>query len=158
MRDAISMTIDYMKAKSKHSKKVIVVVTDGDDNASSISMTLEKLVAKAHQSEILLYMVGLLAEENKRDARRAKHAMETLATASGGSAAFPKELADVEKVTLQVANEIRNQYIIAYNPLNQAFEGSFRPVRITVSASGSPKVRTRTGYYATPDAPRKGES
>jgi VWFA-related protein len=155
MRDAISTTIDYLKEKGKHDKKVIVVITDGDDNASSQSMTLERLVQKAHQSEVLLYMVGLLSEESKRDASRAKHALQILADASGGSASFPKELTDVEKVTLQIASEIRNQYIIEYNPVNQNFDGSFRPVRVAVNAAGKPTVRTRTGYYATPDAPKK---
>jgi VWFA-related protein len=100
-------------------------------------------------------MVGLLSEESKRDASRAKHALQILADASGGSASFPKELTDVEKVTLQIASEIRNQYIIEYNPVNQNFDGSFRPVRVAVNAAGKPTVRTRTGYYATPDAPKK---
>lgn len=151
MRDAISLTIDYMREKSKHDKKVIVVVTDGDDNASSTVNTLERLVQKAHQSEILLYLVGLLSEENKRDARRAKHALTTLAQASGGNAVFPREVDEVEKIALDIATEIRNQYVISYTPLNQNLDGSFRQVRVVVNASGSPKVRTRTGYFATPD-------
>ncbi len=151
MRDAISTTIDYLKEKGKHDKKVLVVITDGDDNASTPSMTLERLVQKAHQSEVLLYMVGLLSEESRRDANRAKHALQTLAEASGGSSSFPKELTDVEKVTLQIASEVRNQYIIEYSPVNQNFDGSFRSVRVAVNAPGRPSVRTRTGYYATPD-------
>jgi VWFA-related protein len=155
MRDAISTTIDYLKEKGKHDKKVIVVITDGDDNASSQSMTLERLVQKAHQSEVLLYMVGLLSEESKRDANRAKHALQILAEASGASSSFPKEMSDVEKITMQIASEIRNQYIIEYNPINQNFDGSFRPVRVAVNAAGKPTVRTRTGYYATPDLPKK---
>lgn len=155
MRDAISTTIDYLKEKGKHSKKVIVVITDGDDNASSTSMTLERLVQKAQKSEVLLYMVGLLSEESKRDANRAKHALQVLADASGASASFPKELTDVDKVTMGIAGEIRSQYIIEYNPVNQNFDGGFRPVRVAVNAPGKPAVRTRTGYYATPDAPVK---
>jgi Ca-activated chloride channel homolog len=153
MRDAISATIDYMKSKAKHDKKVIVVVTDGDDNASSPAMTLERLVQKAHQGEsnILIYSIGLLNEESKRDANRCKNALRALADASGGSATFPKELADVEKATLEVAREIRNQYIIEYNPVNQNFDGAFRNVKVVVNAAGRPTVRTRSGYYATPD-------
>jgi Ca-activated chloride channel family protein len=158
MRDAISTTIDYVKEKGKHTKKVLVVITDGDDNASSTAMTLERLVQKAQKSEVMLYMVGLLSEESKRDANRAKHALQTLADASGASASFPKELADVDKVTLGIATEIRSQYIIEYNPLNQNFDGGFRPVRVAVNAPGKPAVRTRTGYYATPDAPKTSKS
>jgi Ca-activated chloride channel homolog len=151
MRDAVSLTLDYMREKSKHEKKVMVVITDGDDNASSTANTLERLVTKAHQSEILLYMVGLLSEENKRDARRAKNALNTLAQASGGNAVFPKELDEVEKIAVDIATEIRNQYVISYSPTNQNLDGSFRQIRVDVKASGGPKVRTRTGYFATPD-------
>jgi len=78
-----------------------------------------------------------------------------LADASGASASFPKELADVDRVTVGIAGEIRSQYIIEYNPLNQNFDGGFRPVRVAVNAPGKPAVRTRTGYYATPDTPAK---
>jgi VWFA-related protein len=153
MRDAISSTLDYVKAKAKHQKKVMLVITDGDDNASSTNNTLERLVQKAHQSEVLLYLVGLLSEESKRDARRAKNALNTLADASGGSAAFPKELTDVEQIAVNIATEIRNQYIISYTPTNQNLDGSFRQVKVQVSGPGNPKARTRSGYYATPDAP-----
>ena len=120
-------------------------------------MTLERLVQKAHQgeSQILIYSIGLLNEESKRDANRCKNALRALADASGGSATFPKDVSDVEKATLQVAREIRNQYIIEYNPVNQNFDGAFRSVKVMVNAAGHPTVRTRSGYYATPDKPGK---
>ena len=76
MRDAISGTIDYMKTKAKHDKKVIVVVTDGDDNASMIS--LENLVQAAQESETIVYAIGLLSEEARREATRAKRALISL--------------------------------------------------------------------------------
>ena len=68
MRDAISMSIDYLKEKGKKDKKVLVVVTDGNDNTSMIS--LEQLVRKARQSEVLIYSIGLLSEEEPREARK----------------------------------------------------------------------------------------
>jgi Ca-activated chloride channel homolog len=151
MRDAISGTIDYVRSKGKHMKKVMIIITDGADTASSANMTLEKLVAKAHQSEVLLYFVGILNEEEKREAKKAQRAIEQLAAASGGSAVFPKELAEVEKAALDIAHEIRNQYIITYTPANQLLDGSFRTIRIAVNAPGRPVARTRSGYYATPD-------
>ncbi len=151
MRDAISMTIDYIKDKGKHDKKVIVVVTDGDDNAST-RVTLEKLVQKAHQSEVLIYTIGLLNEEEKREARKAKRALQALSEASGGLAVFPKEVSEVDKVALEFATEIRNQYIITYTPTNQALDGSFRTIKVAVSGPNKPVVRTRTGYYAKPAA------
>jgi Ca-activated chloride channel family protein len=155
MRDAISATIDYMKAKAKHDKKVIVIITDGDDNASA--MTLEKLIGKAQQTEILCYSVGLLSEEEKREARRAKRALEALAEATGAASIFPKETADVEQATLQFAHEIRNQYMLAYTPTNPTLDGTFRKIRIAVNGPGKPVARTRTGYYATPEAKKSAQ-
>jgi VWFA-related protein len=127
----------------------MLVITDGNDNTSGL--TLEKLVQHAHQSEVLLYLIGLLNEEDKREAKKAKRALETLAKASGGTAFFPADLAEVQTVALAVANEIRNQYIIAYTPTNQNLDGSFREVKVTADGPGRPVVRTRSGYYATPD-------
>jgi Ca-activated chloride channel homolog len=153
MRDAISMSIDYAKDKGKKDKKVLLVVTDGNDNTSN--ETLEQLVRKAQQTEVLIYTIGLLNEEEPREARKAKRALNALAKASGGLDYYPKDLAEVDKITPEVAHEIRNQYILAYSPTNEALDGTFRKINVTVKAPGNPTVRTRTGYYATPAAPPK---
>jgi Ca-activated chloride channel homolog len=150
MRDAIRMSIDHMKQKAKKDKKVILVVTDGNDNASSVS--LETLVKQAQQSEVIIYTIGLLSEEEKREAKRAKRSLDLLTEATGGQAYYPKELADVERIAHQVAHDIRNQYTITYTPANQALDGSFRQIKVVASGPGHPVARTRTGYYATPDA------
>jgi len=147
MRDAISMSLDYAKESGKKSKKVLLVITDGNDNTSN--ETLEQLVRKARQSEVLIYCIGLLNEEEPREARAAKRALKELALASGGLDYYPKTLGEVESITPQIAHEIRNQYILAYTPTNQALDGSFRQIRVTVKAPGNPTVRTRNGYYAT---------
>lgn len=153
MRDAISMSIDYMKDKAKKDKKVILVVTDGNDTASM--ETLEKLVAKARQSEVLIYAIGILGEEEPRESKKAQRALKALTEASGGMVYYPKQLPDVEKMSLDIAHEIRNQYIIAYTPALQALDGSFRQIKVTVNGPGRPVVRTRNGYYATPDVPKR---
>jgi Ca-activated chloride channel homolog len=153
MRDAVSAAIDYVKQKAKHEKKVLFVITDGNDTAST-QITLEKLVQKAHDAEVLLYFVGLLNEEDKREAKKAKRSMEALAQASGGTALFPAEIDDVEKVALSLANEIRNQYVITYTPTNQQLDGSFRTIKVIANGPGRPLVRTRSGYYANPQAPK----
>jgi len=154
MRDAINQSIDYLKEKGKRQKKVLLVVTDGNDNASGVN--LEKLVNRARQSEVLLYAIGLLNEEERREAKLAKRALDALTNESGGLAFYPKALADVDRIALQVAHEIRNQYTIGYSPTVQAMDGSFRQIKVTVSGLGHPQIRTRAGYYATPDeAPKK---
>jgi VWFA-related protein len=149
MRDAIRMSIDHLKEKAKKDKKVLVVVTDGNDNSSLIS--IENLVKSAQDSGVLVYTVGLLNEEEKREAKKCKRALEELASVTGGESYFPKELAEVDRVAHQVAHDIRNQYILAYTPVNVALDGSFRQIKVTANGPNRPVVRTRSGYYATPD-------
>jgi VWFA-related protein len=149
MRDAIELSMEHLRTKGKRDKKVVVVVTDGEDNASEV--TLERLVQKAQQREVLVYAIGLFNEEDGRAAKRSRRALETLTAATGGVSYYPKDVQDIGTFTLQVARDIRNQYILAYSPLNQALDGGYRQVKVTVSGGGRTSVRTRTGYYATKD-------
>ena len=147
MRDAISMSIDYMKSKGKKDKKVLFIVTDGNDTASA--ETLERTVQRVRQSEVLIYSIALLNEEEPREAKKAQRSLRTLSDVTGGQVYYPKELAEVEPLALRVAQEIRNQYILAYTPSIAELDGSFRQVKVTVNGPGHPQVRTRNGYYAT---------
>jgi len=156
MRDAIRMSIDYLKENGKKDKKVLVVVTDGDDNNSS--GTLENLVKASQQSEVLIYLVGLLTEEEKREAKRATRALNAIADATGGKSYYPKELKEVEGICQQVARDIRSQYIIEYSPKIAALDGSFRTIRVVANGPNRPVVRTRSGYYATPDKSERAAS
>jgi VWFA-related protein len=156
MRDAIRMSIDHTKEKGHKDKKVLVVITDGNDNSSVVS--LENLVKAAQQTGILIYSVGLLGEEERREAQRAQRALKALAEATGGETFFPKDVSEVDRIAHQVARDIRNQYTIQYTPSVAALDGTFRQIKIAVKAAGNPTVRTRSGYYATPDQgePSKG--
>lgn len=153
LRDAVSMSIDYLRAEGKKDKKVLLVVTDGNDTAS-VGISLENLVVKAEKSGVLIYAIGILGDEDRREAKKAQRAMNAITKASGGASYYPDSAENVEAVADQVANDIRNQYVIAYSPALQALDGSYR--RIQVTAGRNYTVRTRTGYYATPDeAPPK---
>ncbi|MGD0498827.1 MAG: VWA domain-containing protein [Bryobacteraceae bacterium] len=147
--DSVRMSIDYLKEKAHRDKKVLVVVTDGDDNASDIS--LENLVKAGQQSEVLIYTVGLLGDEERREAGRAERALKALAVATGGESYFPKELVEVDHIAHQVARDIRSQYLIEYTPENANMDGTYRQIKVAVNAPGRPTVRTRSGYYATPE-------
>jgi Ca-activated chloride channel family protein len=157
MRDAIHLALDYMKglcspctAKgAKRDKKVILVITDGNDNTSD--ETLEQLVREARQSGVLIYAIGLLDQEILGEARAAKRALKALAEASGGLDYYPKNLAEVEKITPQVAKEIRSQYLLAYTPLNPALDGSYRKIELKLTGYKA-TPRYRNGYYASADA------
>lgn len=146
MRDALSAAIDYLREKGKKDKKVLVVITDGNDNASA--MNLEKLVQRSQQAEVLVYAIGILNDEERREAKRAERALEALTKATGGQSYFPASVNDVNEITDRVAHDIRNQYVIAYSPTNEAMDGTFRHIEVKVKGRGL-SVRTRTGYYAT---------
>jgi VWFA-related protein len=148
MRDALSKSIEYVKRNGKKDKKILVVVTDGNDNSSDIS--LEQLLRQAQSSDVVIYCIGLLNEEEAGQARAAKRALKALAEASGGLDYYPKSVSDVEEITPRVAHEIRNQYVLGYTSSNRALDGTFRQVKVTVNGFGRPTVRTRNGYYATP--------
>jgi VWFA-related protein len=150
-RDALSMSLDHVKEKGKKDKKVLLLITDGDDTASSDTNPLEKLLAKAQRTEVLIFAIGILNEERAREAKRAKRALDMLARQSGGVAHFPETLEAVEAMAIAIAKEIRSQYIIAYSP-TKPDDGAFHQVKLTVKAPGNPTVRTRSGYYAKPEA------
>jgi Ca-activated chloride channel homolog len=150
MRDALSKSITYVKKNGKKDKKVLVVITDGNDNSSDV--TFDQLIRQAQNSEVLIYSIGLLNEEEAGQAKAAKKSLKALADASGGLDYYPKSTSDVEEITPRVAHEIRNQYILGYTSSNQVFDGSFRQIKVTVTGFGRPTVRTRNGYYATPTA------
>jgi VWFA-related protein len=146
MRDALSATIDYVKSEGKYDKKVIVMVTDGNDNSSS-KVVLEDLLKTVRDTEVLVYSIGLLNDEERGEARKAKRALDQIAEVSGGFAYYPKDLAEVEDLTPKIAHEIRNQYILAYTPLG-TMDGSYRRLKVEVKGVRSATVRHRAGYFA----------
>jgi VWFA-related protein len=149
MRDAIHVSVEHLNKRAKRDKKVILVITDGNDNASS--ETLTNVVKEAQQADVLIYAIGLLSEEEKKEAAAAKRALESLTTSTGGQSFYPKEVSEVERIAHEVAHDIRSQYTITYTPTNQSLDGSFRAIKVLVKAAGNPIARTRQGYYATKD-------
>jgi len=146
MRDALSMGLEHLKRLAKNDKKVLLVVTDGEDNSSV--ETLTRLSREAQQSGVLIYAIGLLNDDDERETIRAKRDLDMLTRETGGEVFYPKELSEVDGIAQHVAHDLRNQYTIAYIPSNQNQDGAFRTIRVTVSTPPDAVVRTRTGYYA----------
>ena len=88
MRDAIRMSISHLKKGAKRDKKVLLVVTDGNDNASIVN--LETLVTEAQNSGVLLYAIGLLTEEERSEAKKARRALDSLTEATAARRSIPK--------------------------------------------------------------------
>ena len=147
MRDALRMGIEHLKHGGKKEKRIVLVVTDGEDNASV--ETLSHLIQATQQNGVIIYAIGLLSDNEPREAEHAKRALDALTLATGGQVWYPNDLAEVDGIAREVAHEIRHQYILGYTSSNQALDGSFRRIRVAVSAPGDPIVRTRAGYYAS---------
>ncbi len=156
--DAVVASADHLKKSGALEKKVLLVVTDGEDNASRES--LEQAIRRLQEENgPTVYTIGLLGEEHSKRARRALRAM---AEETGGVAFLPQGLSEVEAITQQIAHDIRNQYTIGYKPSKPQSQGGFRTVKVEANAKGYKKlqVRTRSGYYAgqqraaAPEAPR----
>jgi Ca-activated chloride channel family protein len=146
--DAIIGSLDHLKKGAKE-KKVLLVVTDGEDNTSRNS--LEKTVREIQKTDTVIYTIGLLGQESKKSAKTAKRALTEIALASGGVAYFPENVEDVHSICEQVAHDIRHQYTLAYYPSNAAKDGTFRTVHVDVippRGHGKLIARTRNGYYA----------
>jgi len=137
---------DHLAKGARLDRKVLLVVTDGEDNASRD--TLEQCVRSLQDlNGPTVYTIGILGDD--REAHRAKRALTALAFQTGGVAFFPKDMSEVDNISRQVAHDIRNQYTIGYKPADPNRPG-YRSVRVEAHAAGYKKlvVRTRSGYYA----------
>lgn len=145
--DAVVASGEHLKKNARLEKKVIFVVTDGEDNASS--ETLEQAVKQLQEEGgPSVYAIGILGDEEHP--KRARKALQVLADRTGGIAFFPKTLDEVDAISRTIANDIRNQYAIGYKPTTPKKAGEFRQIRVEAKAKGHGKlvVRTKSGYYA----------
>jgi VWFA-related protein len=145
--EAVVASAEHLKRNARRERKVLFVVTDGEDNASREN--LEQAVKQLQEENgPSVYTIGILG--NEEHPKRARRALEIIAQRTGGLSFFPGTLDEVSEISRQVAHDIRNQYTIGYKPTNPRASGGFRTVRIEAKAKGHGKlaVRTKSGYYA----------
>ena len=149
--DAITSALDRLKSGHKD-KKVIIVISDGGDNASKHS-SLQQVMTYAVESNAVIYTIGLFDES---DHDRNPGVLKQLARATGGEFFQPEKIEEVIPLCAQIARDIRNQYTIAYIPTNAAADGAYRAIQVKVKAPGNERlvVRTRPGYYAPGGTPK----
>jgi VWFA-related protein len=145
--DAVVASGEHLKRYARLDKKVLFVVTDGEDNASNENLE-EAVKHLQEENGPSVYAIGILGDEEHP--KRARRALEVMAQKTGGMAFFPKTLDDVDEISRTVAHDIRNQYTIGYKPTHPRGEGGFRAVKVEAKAKGHGKmtVRTKSGYYA----------
>ncbi|MGH9405610.1 MAG: VWA domain-containing protein, partial [Terriglobia bacterium] len=155
--DAVVASLDHLKLGNRD-KKVLLVITDGEDNSSRY--TLPAMIQYAEKSNAEIYTIGLMGGDEGGGGlfhirsggdHHAAQVLKKMAEDTGGKAYFPKTLADVDEVCQHIAHEIRDQYTLAYYPTNATQDGTFRRVRVIATMPGTHKhlvVRTRPGYFA----------
>jgi VWFA-related protein len=148
--DAVVASADKLASDAKRPKQVLILITDGEDNASTLD--LEQTIRRVQQlSGPVIYTIGLLFgdEVSRSEARNARKALEMLSNETGGVAFFPKNIEQIDQIAAEVARDIRNQYTLGYHSTKPTSEPGFRRVTVTAEASGRGKlnVRTRTGYF-----------
>jgi VWFA-related protein len=149
--DAMAYGLDYIK-RGKHQKKVLVVITDGEDNASS--MKFRELIDRAEEAEVLIYPVGMFESGGMGISRGdyAKVELERIAEATGTRAHFPTSVKECKESMQEIAREVSQQYSVGYYPTNTTRDGKWRKIQV-VATNGEGKTKyvakTRAGYYAT---------
>jgi Ca-activated chloride channel homolog len=144
--DAVEEGLAHLK-QATFQKKVLIVISDGGDNASH--HRLSQVLDAAEHSDTIIYTIGLFDEY---DADQNPAVLRKLARATGGEAFLPTETSEIVPICERIAADIRHQYTIGYEPSNGKLDNTFRAIRVTASRPHGGKlfVRTREGYIASP--------
>jgi len=149
--DAVAFAAEKLveKPEPQPVARVIVVISDGDDNASSA--TLKQAIDKAQRNETVVYTVSTRFDDPERWAESTgNHAMKTLAQITGGTAFFPGSTGHLKRSLADLQQVIRSRYFISYRPALFHRDGHYRTLEITAQRDGHKlKVNARKGYYAT---------
>jgi Ca-activated chloride channel family protein len=143
--DAIAVALGHLQ-KGKWDKKVLIVVSDGGDNASKHN--LSQVISVVNQSNVVIYTLGVYDDT---DEDRNPHALTHLSRTSGGEAFFPQTLDEILPICEQIAHDIRSQYTITFEPTNKKEDGAYRAIEVKARESSGGRqltVITRAGYTA----------
>ena len=142
--DAVAAALEHLK-KGNRDKQVLIVVSDGADNASQ--HTAARIITLAKQSEAIIYTIGIF---EPADPDRNPGALKQFAKATGGEAFLPQSVKDATAICERIARDIRSQYTLTYEPTNLKYDGNYRVIQVKAKTPGGEQlvVRTRAGYYA----------
>jgi VWFA-related protein len=143
--DAVVASAVHLRNNPRLGKKVLLVITDGQDNMSQ--ETLQEAIRKLQPNKgATVYAIGLTDEGMTRTGQ---DALRNLASSTGGVAFFPQNLDEVNEITRSVAHDIRSQYTLAFKPGNRPGKTGYQGIRVEAKGPGGVRltVRTRTGYY-----------
>ena len=142
--DSVVATSADMLAREP-GRKTIIILTDGEDTTSR--MKLDEAINESLRSEVVIYSIGI-GDPGMGGVNEG--VLKKLSESTGGRAVFPKDGRDLDKAFTQLEQDLRQQYLLAYEPKNEATDGGFRKLEIKVVNRNAKdlKVRHRRGYYA----------
>ena len=142
--DAVVASSVHLERSARLDKKVLLVITDGQDNASQETLQETTYRLQREKKGPALYAIGILGNDSRH---LGYGALQSLANCTGGVAFFPHTLDELNGITRAVAHDVRSQYTIGYKPTSNGT--GYRTIRVEAHAHGYRKltVRTRTGYY-----------
>lgn len=146
--DAIYRSVEKLLALEKgERRKMIVLISDGDDNSSRFSLTESLDMAQRHDVTIFAISTNKTSETKTADKNRGDDVIKKLVEETGGKAYFPLKLDDLASDFQKIGDELRSQYVLSYTPTNPVLDGTYRKVRVEMTDKKY-KARTRQGYFA----------
>jgi len=151
--DAIYRVCEEKMYNVQGRRRAIVLITDGEDNGSE--KTLKDAINLAQRSETTVFIISTKAggffgvQAGQVDSDEDK-VLKRLAEETGGRAFFTNTIIELEKSFSSIVNELRSQYLLAYEPSNANYDGKFRQIEVHLPNHKDLKIRARRGYAAYP--------
>ena len=156
--DAILVASEYLDKEATRDKKVLLVISDGEDNKSANG--LRQVLKAMKESKVIVYTIGIVRSrigDYLVYGDGGRKPLQELAEVTGGAAFFPRNINDVESICTKISRDLRNQYTIGYRPSNRNLDGAYRKIQVRLDPPrNTPKfqVRAKQGYYAPAEARR----
>jgi len=159
--DAVYLSAEHVSEYKKGNeddrrRRALILITDGEDRNSFYKQ--DQLFARLREEDVQIYVIGFVNELDKEGGlirksprERAVNLINKLASETGGRAFFPQSIADLPQIANEIVRDLRTQYVLSYYPTNNAHDGSYRAIRVTVAdAPGQDKriALTRSGRIA----------
>ena len=147
--DAIYLALEKMK-QANHSKKAILLITDGEDTRSRYSLINVRNAVK--EADVQIFAIGIVNSyySDLARGRSGRGILEQITEITGGRAYFPNSVYELEDICTKIAIELKNQYMLGYSSTNRAKDGRWRKIKVKMNTPRglhSLSVRTKTGYY-----------
>jgi Ca-activated chloride channel family protein len=157
--DAVAASADELAHHAKQRKQVLLIVTDGADNASRLGLrdAIRRVQGLAGP---VVYTIGLLYDSDPKEYQKAHDDLESLSAETGGLAYFPSSIGEVSEIASEVARDVRNQYSVGYRSSRPASFTGYRQIHVEAWSSNHKHltVRTRRGYFAQPGQKKAAQS